>query len=281
MFKTWPTNGGGSYAKALWSVMHSGRAYDPEAEAAVVRCYLDASATDHQQVEHATLGGVVFNQSGFFHFDERWSDMLARYNISGIHMNQFTPDGELKHIVGCQRACLMVEIATLIESFKIYTVTASLNNRELQQVFAGPIEGMARAYGLCFAGVAMGNHQHATEKKYTGRIAYLLDTGTRFTNHVLHFHQLLQSVAEEDGYHVGSLTFDSDKYVNALQAADVVAWIRRRVDSGKHVPSDFEPLLYVIREQPDGNYLKATVPIAALEGLATLAHRHLQTGEPQ
>ena len=151
--------------------------YDPQANDDPVVCYLDASATDHERVEHATLGGIVFNRSGFSFFDEQWTDMLERYNLPAIHMNQFTPHGDCRHIVGCQRACLMVNIATLIERFKIYTITASINNQQLREVFSGDITGYAGAYGLSFAAIAIGNHKHASEINYEGDIAYVLDMG--------------------------------------------------------------------------------------------------------
>ena len=105
-------------------------AYDPAREMFDVVCYLDDAATDHKTVDHAVLGGVVFNSSGFAGFDEHSTDLMHRYGVKQpFHMRELTPHGKLSHITGCRRLCLLTEVMAAINYFKIHTVAISLNNR--------------------------------------------------------------------------------------------------------------------------------------------------------
>src|SRR5688572_21921589 len=110
---------GNGYAEELLALMHGPRD-EPYQQTAVVTCYLDSSATDDSQLEHAVLGGLVFNKSGWLHFDAAWADLLKRYDVvGGLHMKELTPAGKLRHITGERRADLLRDVAEIINRDKV------------------------------------------------------------------------------------------------------------------------------------------------------------------
>ena len=181
--------------------------YDPRLDDFNVTCYLDDSATDHKTVEHAVLGGVVFNRSGFAAFDEHWTDLMHRFRVpQPFHMRDLTPDGRLSHITGCRRWCLVNEVTAAIKYFKIHTVAVSLNNREHERHLSSRLQSAMRVYRLAFMAAALTVHQVAEEQRYPDAVAYVLDSGTKYRGQVLETHRHMQQDTDRDGWHVLSLT---------------------------------------------------------------------------
>jgi hypothetical protein len=239
-------------------------AYDSAREAFDVVCYLDDAATDHRTVDHAVLGGVVFNRSGFTLFDEHWIDLMHRYGVEQpFHMRELTPHGRLSHVTGCRRWCLLADVMGAINDFKIHTVAISLNNREHERQFSDKLQAAMRVYRLTFMAVALAIHQNAESKNYPKPIAYVLDAGTKHRGQVLDTHRVMQRDRERAGWHLGPISFENDKFSTALQAADVVAWTKRRLDSGTPLPDEFEPLRDLFAE----NYVTAVVTESLLGDL--------------
>jgi hypothetical protein len=210
-----------------------------------VTCYLDDSALDSNQPahEHGVLGGVVFNGSGFPLFDAEWAALLDRYDIQPpLHMKEFTPHGTFSRVVGERRAALMLEVASAINRYKVHTICAYASNREHERLFSASIAGATRLYGLCYMATIKMNRDRAKETNFRERIAYVLDRGTAYANHVRAYHDLFKESGERDHYYLGPIAFESDDRVTALQAADVVAWTKRRLLSGRLPHPDFQPL---------------------------------------
>jgi hypothetical protein len=148
-------------------------AYDPVHESLEAVCFLDDAATDQKTVDHAMLGGVVFNQSGFTAFDEHWTDLMHRYGITQpFHMRELTPHGRLSHISGCRRWCLLADVMGAINFFNLYNVAISLNNREHEQQLGDKLQAAMRVYRLAFMAVVVANVQIAESKNYGKPIAY-------------------------------------------------------------------------------------------------------------
>jgi hypothetical protein len=247
-------------------------AFDPVHESFEAVCYLDDAATDQKNVDHAVLGGVVFNQSGFSEFDEHWTDLMHRYGITQpFHMRELTRHGRLSHISGCRRWCLLTEVMGAINFFKLYTVAISLNNREHEQQLSDKLQAAMRVYRLAFMAVVVVNVQTAESKDYHEPIAYVLDSGTRYRGRVLETHASMQGDHEHAGWQVGPIRFESDTFLTALQAADVVAWTKRRLDSGLGLPEDFEPLRDLFTE----NYVTAVVTESLLRDMKERLDRYL------
>jgi hypothetical protein len=230
--------------------------FDPELAQSDVICYLDDSGTDHKTVDHAVLGGVVFNRSHFEAFDEHWTDLMHRFGVEQpFHMRDLTPHGRLSHITGCRRWCLINEVVAAIQFFKIHTLVVSVNNLEHQKHLSDKMQRAMRVYRLAFMAAAVSVHQIATEQNYNRPVAFVLDAGTKYRGQVLETHRHMQADGEHGGWHLGPLRFENDRFVTALQAADVVSWTRRRLDAGLPIPDDFNALPQVVND----NFASAVV----------------------
>jgi hypothetical protein len=164
-----------------------------------------------------------------------------------------------------------------INFFNLYNVAISLNNREHEQQLSDKLQAAMRVYRLVFMAVVVANLKTAEAKGYRKPIACVLDSGTRYRGQVLETHASMQCDRERAGWQVGPLRFESDTFLTALQAADVVAWTRRRLDSGLGLPEDFEPLRDLFTE----NYVTAVVTESLLRDTNERLDRYLtDTGWP-
>jgi hypothetical protein len=214
--------------------------YDPHLFDDRPTCFLDDSSLDSTSDDHAVLGGVAFNPSGLEAFDEHWTSLMHRFGVElPFHMRDLSDGQRLSHIRGCRRWCLLTEVTAAIKLFNLYTVAVCANNREHARLFRSRLQKAMRVYRMAFLGVVVANAKAAAAVKYSGRIAYVLDKGTNHADQVVASHTTLQS---EDQYRIGALTFERDSFSTHLQAADVVAWTRRRIAAGKPLVGAFEVL---------------------------------------
>jgi len=96
-------------------------------------------------------------------------------------------------------------------------------------------------YGASFVQVAMINGIQLRNDGSKDPVRYRLDAGNRHKDQIVEGHAVLLASEEQHPLNIGSLEFDSDSNVAALQAADVVAWaVRRKLVSA--LKSGFEPL---------------------------------------
>jgi hypothetical protein len=227
-------------------------------------CFLDDSSLDHRTDDHAVLGGVVFNRSGREAFDEHWTDLMHRFGVEQpFHMRELGRGRRLSYITGCRRWCLLAEVTAAIKYFKLYTITMSLNNRDHEQRFIAPLQRAMRGYRLAFMAVVVGNANAAPHSKFSGNFDYVLDKGTRYFEQVEETHGALLRLDEQHKYRVGSLVSENDIFSTHLQAADVVAWTKRRLTAGKPLVEDFEVLSQVF----DDSHTEAAVTPAILQDM--------------
>jgi hypothetical protein len=101
-------------------------------------------------------------------------------------------------------------------------------------------------YGMCFLLAVVMNHMVSAKVDYKMRVPFIMDTGNNYKHHVLESYGSIIRNQLADDYHLGSLTF-SDDSLNALQAADVIAWAARR-KMVKDFPIGFEPLADIFND---------------------------------
>jgi hypothetical protein len=235
-------------------------------------CFLDDSSLDSRSDEHAVLGGVAFNPSGLAAFDEHWTTLMHRFGVEQpFHMRDLSRGERLSHITGCRRWCLLAEVTAAIKSFKLYTVTITLNNRDHASLFGAQLQEAMRVYRLAFFGVVVANAKAAPAIKYPGRFAYVLDKGTRYSEQVIESHDSISRFDVDDDYRLGPLTFESDTFSTHLQAADVVAWTKRRLTAGKSLVEAFE----VLKQLFDDNHTEAPKTPDILRGMEERLSPHL------
>jgi len=205
----------------------------------VLTCYLDESGTDNNSTV-AVVGGLILKKSEFFWLDHGWRKCLARHGIPWpLHMKEFGEHGELKDVRSERRRALFSDLVKVINDNKSCSVACSLDSEQYQKTFAG-VDQLSM-YGASFLLLAMVNGTAAQIEGHKSPIAYLLDKGNTYKHEVLAAHSILLDSNDSYPLNIGTLGFDSDDELSALQAADVVSWgVRRKLAS--ELRSGFEPL---------------------------------------
>jgi hypothetical protein len=237
--------------------------------------YLDDSGSDDGS-PLVTCGGIAMDRINFRHFSERWAKMYEKYRnqFSGVvfeqplHMTEFVGDGKYAGLRPEFKRALFLEVAEIINAHKLYSMSIAVPqddfadqlSENVRKVLIGP-------YALAFMSIILG-HQFLSERHPQGplKASYLVDCGFGHYDQLVEVHRVILGIEIEvarlfGGFrHAGALAQDSDDRVQALQAADAVAWASRRRRLKGELPEGLEPLLEVIREEGRGP-LHATVPV--------------------
>jgi hypothetical protein len=107
------------------------------------------------------------------------------------------------------------------------------------------------------------NHLAAQHNNYGERIPFLMDSGNPYANHVRGAHAEMQTERWRH-MNVGSLTFDDDEQINALQAADLIAWASRVKAEHGNFDNGYEPLVALFNEA----HIQEEYPESAIAKLA-------------
>jgi hypothetical protein len=222
---------------------------NPDLETAAVRLYLDESGGDDPGTPHVVIGGMLINRRRFEQFENAWDAMLENHGIvPPLHMKEFgRPDGRFANMSDCCRRELFLEVADVVNSHKIGSLSASLGNEEYRQYFSQEARTKFNVYGMCFLLAVMMNHQSALQNSYQDKIPFILDSGNPYAHHVRSSHATIVQMQREGAYlHMGSLTFAEDDDFGILQAADVIAWGARRRITNIPFGFAFEPISRIV-----------------------------------
>jgi hypothetical protein len=260
--------------EALWWVMH--RSDDESRQVAAVTCYLDESGT-HEGAAIAVVGGILLDKSRFCAFEKAWNPALATHSIvPPLHMKDFRrPEGRLANVSNDNRRALFSDVAKLINEHKIYSIAATMRAEQYHKYFGRAFrsKGMS-TYGACFMLSAIMVYKLAKQNKYTERIAFLMDSGNQYADHVRGAHAAMQEKPWKV-MQVGSLTFDKDELWSSLQAADVISWASRVRAQGDLFNNGYEPLDGLFNEA----HSQETYPEKAIIELADSLDSLQQSGK--
>ena len=109
-----------------------------------------------------------------------------------------------------------------------------------------------------------------SKRKPTGAgIAYLVDDGVAHKDQLLLAHSVIMNIERQsqDFVHTGTLGFDIDDRVPAVQAADVIAWASRRKQLGM-LTNEFERLGAVLDDKTAPTHGHVSLPVLGIEMLA-------------
>ncbi len=197
--------------------------------APAVHCYLDESATDGS-TQIAVVGGIVTNSSLLKGLDSEWMAMITDYPAlpSGIHMKDFGRDGPLRNMPLADRLSLFERAVSIIEKHSIYTLATTLEYRRYQALLPDEVKSVMSMYAMTFMGCVIANREIALNKGLISPIAYKMDSGNPYAKHVCDAHLGILRIQDNYPMNVGSLDFEDDEKVPALQAADLICWASRR-----------------------------------------------------
>jgi len=212
----------------------------------IVTCYLDESATDGGTPK-AVVGGLQMNESHFMGFDSEWREMLCKFSLSAIHMKDFGAHGARAQVPIDKRRAIFHRAVQIIADHNICTMAVTVDNAQFRSILPNVIRQNVSLYSLAFMGCVVGNHLIAKANGYAQRVSFVMDTGNPYAKQVLWSHAALTEV-QKDGHflNLGSITFDDDERLSALQAADIICWAVRRRATGYPLHNGFEPIKEIL-----------------------------------
>ena len=214
---------------------------------------MDDSGT-HEQSDIVVLGAILLDRNVFIRLDKKWRAMLHRYRIDSLHLTDFVrPYGKHVGMLPELKIALFTEAVAIINARKIMSISVAVNHAPYRDSVPVPVYREAVSpYASAFLYLARLNAVTAEHSNRPGKIAYLIDETRAFAEQIRRAHLLCKAWEASHGSKVvrtGSLAFDSDDNVSALQAADLIAWAARRKFSGYGLTAEFSPLDEVLRER--------------------------------
>jgi hypothetical protein len=210
--------------------------------------YVDDSG--EETARYTLMGGPVFPEEAVFAFHYEWDRVVSNHSVSlPIHMKEFArPNGRLAYLTNENRRALLSNLVALINTHKIYSLSAVVDNLEFQEYFPpDKFRWYMGSASLAFTWCMLLNHVIVEDHDRMAPMGYLVsrsDVGSQITD-AYRFWKSYEGYLEQN--HTGSLAFDEPRTVNALQAADLVAWANNRKHKGLPFDQGFEPLELLAR----------------------------------
>ncbi len=161
-------------------------------------CFLDESATDAKDSDHAVLAGTVMNRRDIPGFDAAWLAMLERHGAtSGLHMNDLGPKGPYPKLVGDTCVGMLTDAVSVINKWRIFTFGASWDNRKHEELFSDAMrQEHFSVYAMTFMMAVEVNRGSAAHQGYDGEIDYVVDDGNRFKRHMTRMHRVIKQLPD-------------------------------------------------------------------------------------
>ena len=127
------------------------------------------------------------------------------------------------------------DVARVINKHKGFSISSTLSTSQFLKYFDGlqATEGKEKGkhvmgvYGMCFLLSVVMNKLVCEQVGSKQRTPFVMDTGNNYKHHVVEAYEEIVRMQNLDEWNMGSLIFTTDS-LNALQAADVIAWSARR-----------------------------------------------------
>jgi hypothetical protein len=209
--------------------------------------YLDESATDSGSSPIAVVGGVLLNFINYSELKEEWQRLLADFpELSpALHMKDFGSHGRLATLGASRRLAIFSRASEIISKKRTYSISASLSHGEYASAFSSETQRIHSQYELCVLLVALAIGKASVFNNYSEPIPFVLDEGNAYAEQVRRAHKEIRSIQKNSPQlelNIGGLTFEDDRSITALQAADIVCWGARRTATGTPFLAGTEPI---------------------------------------
>lgn len=266
------------YLENLWWLMH--HSDSPDRTTMALTSYYDDSGSDDSSPITA-IGGPVMSREDFLSFDNKWSALLHRHRIPPpLHMTDFVrPHGKHIGLHKEMKLDLFAEAVGIINDHKLFSVSVGIPQLDFKLTLPKDArKQLLSPYTLAFFCAVMTNQGvcKRSNRLELETISYLVDDGSSCKDQLKDAHTWIMESEKAKGQsrHTGSMAFDTDDRVSALQAADVIAWSARRREIDGQLKDEFEPLAAVLaQERPVsskrcGPHAHISIPLEGIEAWA-------------
>ena len=256
----------------IWWVMH--RSYLPNNATMALTAYFDDSGSDTASAI-TVIGGPVMSRQACLEFQSEWSQMLDLYDIlHPLHMKDFPQGGKHARLPKGIKSEMFGKAARIINGFKLFSISIGVPQPEFNATLPEKVrKRLIGPYALAFFCAVLANRSICDQSALYGEqaISYLVDDGSVGKGQLMKAHTEIVKLETSTGgvRNTGSIDFDVDDQVSALQAADVVAWASRRKAVYGQLRGDFVPLEEVLSGPPNGSHVHIPIPLEGIEQVAT------------
>jgi Protein of unknown function (DUF3800) len=250
------------YSEFIWWRLH--HSDDRERLAMMLGSYYDESAVDGSGPVSA-VGGLLLKHANYTWLGIEWNEAVSRSGIaqSFVHMKDFGEHGGLAAFPISRKRDLMAVLAKIINEHKYISIGSTLTPEEytrqhsfLKKAKKGrkykeEEDERPSIHSMCFLQAAIVQGKMAEAVEYGYDIPFMLDEGCPDRECIDRAHYDLKNYfpgryRQEYGFppktHAGGLTWEDDKQLPALQAADVIVWAVRRKAANLPFNDGTEPL---------------------------------------
>ena len=244
--------------------------YRPDLAAMPLKAYYDDSGTDDSS-QVTVLSGPVMSEQAFVEFEGKWSLLLDSYEIPHpLHMKDFSGGGKHSSLSFGTKREIFGKAAGLINGHKFFSVSIGIPQQLFD--FLLPKKVRKRQFGpyvLAFISAVLANKAVLDKSKLYGNrtISYLVDDGSAGKGQLLEAHSAVVDAEMSKGKfrHTGSVAFDTDDRVSALQAADMIAWAARRRAVRGPLTGEFAPLEELLSETQEVKHKHIDIPVEGIK----------------
>ena len=193
----------------------------------MLQAFIDDSGSDTGD-KRLFLAGYIHHIDGWVDFSSDWKLVLQEPpSLSCLHMVEsfrgWSPE---------DRHRKLVRLASVIEKYKPLSIESSISTKDFKELLQphAPYD-LRSAYGYCFDAIVIKSAQLLKESSLQGPLDFVFDEQGKVGADAALFYQFVKQLQEQSirGLLGDTPIFRDDKDFPQLQAADMLAWHRRKL----------------------------------------------------
>ena len=205
---------------------------------AVFQAYFDESGKLDDQ-EFVVFAGCVASISDWQSLSDKWYGVLGS-QVRYIHMKEaMRKSGEFKHVKRKDRDEILVAAIELAIQRYAFSVHLSVKTSDFKTLGLRLRDRLKNPVYCCFEGMVLHLlHSSAAIEKQSGRdyghsFQLFCDSSEEYSCQILKLYHRLRTLDKQVRDRFQCLTFAEDEHFPPLQVADIVAYCRRRENTGE------------------------------------------------
>jgi len=186
--------------------------------------YFDESTGNNSPI--LVVAGFLSTDAQWMLFEKEWREVLAEFQLSAFHMQHFaTRKKEFQNMDEHTRKALLGKLLNIINQRAKLGFAAVVHTQLFEDVFKGRDRTeIGSPYRLCCTACFLEVGEWAKKNYQIEPVAYFFDAGNPHSNEVsLGFKESTDNPNNAE-LRLGSITFEDDKVLVPLQAADIAVY---------------------------------------------------------
>jgi hypothetical protein len=191
---------------------------------AMYSAYFDESTGNGSPV--FVVAGFLSTDAQWTQFEKEWIEVRDEFGITAFHAQHFAKHkGEFLGWDEPKRKKFMARLLDIVQRRAKLGFATVVHALAFRQVFRGAdLREIGSIYHLCCLACFTEIGEWAKRNYQIEPIAHFFDAGNKNAGQVLKTYQAMKDSPDKSEYRLGSITFEDDKILVPLQAADLAAY---------------------------------------------------------